>query len=79
MYFIIRDHKERRTGPYSNDNPEYRRAFGEAREKHEHTHPRTLSPERRLAIKQMRFQGKRPELIAKSAAIRALMEEEINR
>jgi hypothetical protein len=32
-----------------------------------------------LAIKKMRFQGKRPELIAEAAAIRAVMEKEINR
>jgi hypothetical protein len=79
MYFIVREGKEKRRGPYSDENPEYRRTFGETLEKIEGMHPRDLSPERRLAIKQMRFQGRRPELVAKSAAIRAYMTKEINR
>jgi len=79
MYFIVREGKEKRTGPYSDDNPAYRKAFGEAKEKFSHMTPREMSPVRRFAIKKTRFQGKRPEIIAEAAALRELMSEEINR
>jgi hypothetical protein len=78
VYFIVRPDKEKRTGPYSDENPEYRRAFGEAQEKYAHLSPREMSPVRRFAIKKSRFQGKRPEIIAEAAAVRELMEREIN-
>ena len=79
MYVIVREHKEKRTGEYSDENPEFRRAFGETREAFEKVHPRDLSAVRRFAIKKMRYQGKRPELVAEAAAIREVMEREINR
>jgi len=79
MYFIIRKAPEGRDPKYSMQNPEYRRAYGEAREKVDGMRPRDMSPLRRFAIKQMRFQGKRPGLVAKSQAIRDAMSEEINR
>ena len=79
MYFIVHEGQERRHGPYSDDNPAYKRVFGETMEKISGRPPHELSPERRLAIKKMRFQGRRPELVAESAAIRAYMTREINR
>jgi hypothetical protein len=64
---------------YTMENPAFRRAYNEAMERYGNTDLRKLSPERRLAIKQMRFQGKTPELIAKSRAIREIMVEEVNK
>ena len=79
MYIIVRGEKDNTRERYSERNPEYREAFGRTQDRLAKMHPRDLSPLRRLAIKQMRFQGKRPDLVAKSAAIRQLMEREINR
>ena len=79
MYVIVREHKEKRTGEYSEENPEFRRSFEETREAFEKVHPRDLSAVRRMAIKKMRMQGKKPELVAEAAAIRECMEKEINR
>ena len=80
MYIIKREEREERgEGSYSEENPEYRRRYGETQDNYRGVHPRDLSPLRRLAIKKMRFQGKRPDLVAEAAALRALMEEEINR
>ena len=78
MYIIVHNN-ERRRGFYSDENPAFRKAYHETLEQIEGRHPRSLSPERRLEIKKMRFQGKKPELVARSAAIRDYMTKEINR
>ena len=67
------------TGDYSMSNPAYRKAYGETLERIKGLTPREMSPLRRFAIKKTRFQGKKPELIAESAAIRAAMSKEVNR
>ena len=51
-----------------------RKRYHEAQEHYAHEKPRALSPIRRLAIKKMRFQGRRPILVAEARAIRDLME-----
>lgn len=79
MYVIVREHKEKHTGQYSDENREYRNSFNEAREAFEKADPRDLSAVRRLAIKKMRYQGKSPKLVAEAAAVRECMEKEINR
>jgi hypothetical protein len=79
MYWHSRSKEERRSGIYSDENPAYKKRFHDTQDKYANVKPRDLSPFRRLAIKKMRFQGKRPELIAEAAAIRNLMEREINR
>ncbi|HUW11096.1 MAG TPA: hypothetical protein VM537_15310 [Anaerolineae bacterium] len=79
MYIIKREEREERGGPYSRENPEYRRRYGETQDNYRGVHPRDLSPLRRLAIKKIKLQGHRPDLVAEAAALRALMEEEINR
>ena len=79
MYVIVKDHEEKRHGEYSEENREFRNAYHETRERLAHLHPKDLSALRRFAIKKSRFQGKRPEIIAEAAAIRRLMEEEVNR
>lgn len=79
MYVIIREGKQDHAEYYSERNPQYRETFGETQEKLAKVHPRDLSPLRRLAIKKMRFQGRRADLVAEAAAIRDLMTKEINR
>jgi hypothetical protein len=87
MTFIVKNHEKPPqkhdplpgTGDFSMSNPEYRRAYGETLERIQGLTPREMSPVRRFAIKKMRFQGKKPELVAESAAIRAAMSREINR
>lgn len=64
---------------YTDANPEYRKSYHETMERVKDMDPRLLAPERRWTIKAMRFQGKTPKLVAKSAAIRAAMTAEINR
>jgi hypothetical protein len=66
------------TGKYSNSNPAFRKAYYETMERARNTDPRKLAEARRLAIKQMRFQGKTPELVAKSAALRMAISDEVN-
>jgi len=66
-------------GAYSRDNPSYRRAFDEMTEKISGMRPRDMAMMRRLELKKMRFQGKKPELVAKAAAIRMAITEEVNR
>ena len=78
MYIIVRPDKEKRTGLYSEENPEYRKRYEETREQFEKMNPQDLSSVRRFAIKKIRFQGKKPELVAEAAAVRAVMEKEIN-
>jgi hypothetical protein len=66
------------SGIYSPDNPEYRKSYEETMERVRKENPRDLAPDRRRAIHLMRFVGKTPALVAKSAAIRAVMSKEIN-
>lgn len=79
MYFIIHGkEKHDGRGEFSLESPEYRKHFNETMERVKKLDPRVLAPERKLMIKAMRFQGKIPKLVAKSAAIRRAMEMEIN-
>ena len=79
MYVIVRNkEKHDGLGAYSLDSPEYRKSYMETMERVKNMDPRQLSPERRLMIKAMRFQGKTPKLVGKCAAIRRAMEMEIN-
>jgi len=79
VHFIVREHKEKRTGEYSEENREYRDSFNETKEEFEKVDPGDLSAVRRFAIKKMRMQGKLPKLVAEAAAIRECMSKEINR
>ena len=72
-------HIEEGVGAYSQSNPKFRRAFGEMQEQVQKLSPREMSPVRRFEIKKMRFQGKLPELVARSAAVRYAMSREVNR
>ena len=75
MYFHVRSKDQEPHFPTA----EARKHYHETQEFYAHEKPRDLSPVRRLAIKKMRFQGKKPELIAEAKAIRDLMTREINR
>jgi len=80
VYFIVRnkeEHPEVRR-EYTEENPAYRRTFHETREKLKGRHPKELALERRRAIAGTRYFHKDPESIARAAAIRDLMEHEIN-
>lgn len=87
MEFIIRGRKvvtvkpdpRPGVGAYSRDNPAYRRAYEEALEQAAGMRPRDMAMARRLEMKKMRFQGKKPELIARAAALRMAITEEVNR
>lgn len=78
MYFIVREHEEKRNGPYSDENPEYRKSYHETQEKLKGKHPKELAMERRRAIVGTRYFKKDPISIARAAAVRSLMEHEIN-
>jgi hypothetical protein len=81
MHFIVRGKETNGATDkrYTLDNPEFRKSYMETMERVRKMDPKAIAPERRLMIKAMRFQGKTPALVAKSAAIRAAMTKEINR
>jgi hypothetical protein len=80
MYWHSRSKDEApREGKYSDENPAYKKRFHDTQDQYANVKPRDLSPLRRLAIKKMRYQGKTSHLVAEAAAIRRLMEREINR
>lgn len=78
MYFIVKKKEAVRAGGYTENDPRFIKAYKENVEKYRGVDLRKLSPERRWAIKATHFQGKTPELIAKSKAIRDVMSKEIN-
>lgn len=79
MYFIVRNKEELNVRKeYTDENPAYRKTFHETQEKLKGRHPKELAAERRWAIKGTRYFRKDPESIARAAAIRDLMEHEIN-
>ena len=80
MYFIVRDkdeHTEVRK-EYSDANPAFRKVYHETCEEFEHKEPKELARLRRQAIRRSRYYNKDPQSIAEAAAIRRLMEKEIN-
>ena len=78
MYIIVRNKKDY-PYDYSDSNPEYRRAYGEAQERaSECKELRGAAAQRRWAIKKMRFQGRTPELIAEARGTRHFIEKQVN-
>jgi len=80
VYFIVRDKDEPQgvRREYSDANPDYRKAYHETREELAHKEPKELALLRRQAIRRSRYYRKDPQSIAEAAAIRKLMEKEIN-
>jgi hypothetical protein len=85
VYFIVRNKGLNKQGEQVYHNPEwtdrnhsYKQAYGEWEEKMRHASNREKATVRRVALQQMKFQGKRPELIAKARAMRRMIERDIN-
>lgn len=78
MYIIIRPGKKDTPYPDDESNAAVRRARADAWDKAQSMKLRDAALERREIIKEMRFKGKRPELIAAARAIRRNMERRIN-
>jgi len=77
MYIIVRN-KQRYPHDYSESNPEYRRAYGEAQEQASEGRLKDAAAKRRWAVKKMRFQGRTPELVAEARGFRHYIERQIN-